>query len=735
VWSFISRGAWQCARTIAPVVAGLQARARIRGAKAPPPQLMGIVVAILIALAAPAGAQQTEPPELTQARQYFDALDYEQAMPLLDRAIGTLEPLAARDATAATTLVSAYGLRARARFGTGNHDGAVTDLKAALAIDSGFSFGEGVSPRIVALLDEVKAATLGAVEITLDPPAAQLNVDGIKRRFDGTKLAVTGGSHTIAASRPGYRPIERTITVKVGETVPLAITLERVASVASIITSPPGTEVVINATPRGKTLPGPLPEGLDDLPARLGVPASQISQPLIISDLTTGTFDVEFRRECYVSQHRSLTIDSLRDIAVEPVRLEPAVGTLVAESEPAGATVSLDSEPRGASPLTLEGICAGPHTVEFKGPAGRAVKRVTVVAGERVEARGHVKPAFALIPAPAAGTADARIAVELALAGVEQLLLYAPPADVAEEVVAREPVSDEWFGVAEGQTALPPVDRRERLQRLAEAFDAQGIAWVRAARPGSTEVQLALAAPGGAEPDVLTIVLDRPESVKQAIDRLGAPLVLFRESLGLTPIDVLDVKGVVVADLDADGPAVGAGIKPGDVIETMDGRPVESVKDFEAQIEGHAARLSLGVRTGSAAARPVAVTIRRVPVLQTGSDRFLPANAVVAVLRSRLASTADPAEQAVLRLNLAAALLQAGAPADARTLLEQVNLPAGGGVSKGTVQYLSGEAALALDDKAAAVQAFEAARQAGGRLAEDGPPVESLAARALDRLK
>ena len=44
-----------------------------------------------------ARAQQTEPPELTQARQYFDALDYEQAMPLLDRAIGALEPMAARD--------------------------------------------------------------------------------------------------------------------------------------------------------------------------------------------------------------------------------------------------------------------------------------------------------------------------------------------------------------------------------------------------------------------------------------------------------------------------------------------------------------------------------------------------------------------------------------------------------------------------------------------------------------
>jgi hypothetical protein len=717
VSSFISRGPL-CRRGFSPAVVA--------------------IVFVAATIAAAARAQQTEPPELTQARQFFDALDYEQAMPQLDRAIGILEPLAARDPAVAAQLVSAYGMRARARFGTGNRDGAMTDFKAALAIEPGFMLGEGVSPRIVALLDEVKAATLGAVELTLDPAAADLTVDGVRRKLQGTRLALTGGSHAIVVSRPGYKPVEQSIAVTVGETVPLTIRLERVSSVVSIITTPPGAEVVINATPRGKTMPGPLPEGLEEVPQRLGVPPSQVSQPLVLSDLTTGTFDVEFRRECYVSQHRTLEIDALRDIAVEPVKLEPAVGTLVAESEPAGVTVSVDSEARGASPLTLEGICAGPHVVEFKGPGGRAVQRVTVATGQRAEVHGRVRPAFALIAAPAAaGSAvDPRLAVERALADADQLLLYAPPADVVEDVLTREPVSDEWFGVTETQTAAPPVNRRERLVRLADAFDAQGVAWVHPVRPGASEVQIALAAPGGADPDVLTVILDQPDSVKQALDRLRAPLLLFRGSAGMVPIDVLDVKGIVVGDVDADGPAAGGGIKPGDIVESVDGHAIESVKDLEAQLAGHTAGpITLSVKTGAAAAREVAVPIRRAPVLQTGSDRFLPANAVVAVLRSRLSAATDPAEQAILRLNLAAALLQAGAPADARTLLEQVSLPPGRGVSKGTVQYLIGEAALALGDKAAAAQAFEAARQAGGRLADDGPAVESLAARALERLK
>ncbi len=129
--------------------------------------------------------------------------------------------MAARDPASATTLVSAYEMRARARFGTGNRDGAITDFKAALAIDPGFTLAEGVSPRIVALLDEVKASTLGAMELTLDPPAADV-VDRW-RPAEAVRHAA-GDDRRLAhdcASRAGYKPIEQSVLVNVGETVPL----------------------------------------------------------------------------------------------------------------------------------------------------------------------------------------------------------------------------------------------------------------------------------------------------------------------------------------------------------------------------------------------------------------------------------------------------------------------------------------------------------------------------------
>src|SRR5690242_11852724 len=121
-------------------------------------RLAQIAVVLLLAGGAIARAQQppsAEPPELSQARQLFDALDYEQALPLLDRAVAVLELQAARDPNSRAALTAAYGMRARARFGTGNKDGATSDFRAALAIDPGFTLGQGVSPRIVDLLNEV----------------------------------------------------------------------------------------------------------------------------------------------------------------------------------------------------------------------------------------------------------------------------------------------------------------------------------------------------------------------------------------------------------------------------------------------------------------------------------------------------------------------------------------------------------------------------------------------------
>ena len=122
------------------------------------------------------------------------------------------------------------------------------------------------------------------------------------------------------------------------------------------------------------------------------------------------------------------------------------------------------------------------------------------------------------------------------------------------------------------------------------------------------------------------------------------------------------------------------------------------------------------------------MVLRRVPALVTASDRFQPPNVTVATLRALMATTTDQALLPIVRLNLAAASLRAGDSGEALALLKETMLPAGPGVSAGTVQYLLGEAALAQGDQVLARRAWEAASQAEGRLTDDGPSVKTLAA-------
>jgi hypothetical protein len=375
--------------------------------------------------------------------------------------------------------------------------------------------------------------------------------------------------------------------------------------------------------------------------------------------------------------------------------------------------------------------------VEFRSSVGRAVERVSLDPNASLTVRGRVRPAFALLGADPGEGADPRLTVEKTFQAVDSVVLYAPPADVVKEQVSQTGASPDWFGLGAPQPNLP-ADLRDRLRRLADGLGAQGLAWVQPARPGSPEVRIAMLAPGSTEPDEFTVVTDQPASVKQALERLQAPVVLTRSSLGAPVIDVLDVKGAVVMEVEAGQAASEAGLGPGDVIQQLDGQPIESALDLESKLGSRqpGEQLSLGVaKRGGATTATVPVVLRRVPALVTATDRFLPANVTVAVLRAQLATTVDPAIQPVVRLNLAAALLRAGDSAEARALLQDTSLPPGPGVSAGTVQYLLGEAALAEGDQPAARRAWEAASQAEGRLNIDGPTVRTLAQRALARLK
>lgn len=705
------------------------------GRHLPRAAVAGALLALIARLAGvPAvAAQATEPPALAEARRLFDALDYEQAMPRLDQVIAQLAPAALQDPAQREWLVSAYEMRARSRFGVGDMDGTRADFRALLRVDPSFTLDASVSPRVVALLDEVRQATIGTLQLALEPADAALLVDGVPFAVTpGGQLALTAGAHMLRAMRPGYRVADLAVTVNPGETVPVTFSLERVTSVLSLVTSPPATRIAVNGQVRGETSAGVLPEAMAGVPGQLGVPPSEVSQPFVISDLGTGTYQLEFSRDCYETERRTLTVESLSDLTVDPVRLTRAVGTLEIDSVPAGADVRLDGAAKGTAPITLGDICAGSHTVELFGAEGRLVERVELDTGETVTVRGPLRPAFALLaPLAGDGSEDPRQVVAQALGEASQVLIWAPEAVAVAAALKEDPVDAQWFGLAEGEGAPPLTDRQLRLERLAGRFGAQGLIWVEPQAPGSRDMRLAIVAAGAGAPDLITLETDSPESIANALARLETPLALVRPSLGVLAVDVLDVEGAVVARVDAGSPAEAAGLAVGEIVQAVGDEPVGGAADLRRLVTAGTPGepMSLRVAGPGASSRTVTATLSAAPALLTGTDRFLPANVAVAALRSRLAAGGD--DQAVIRLNLGAALLRAGDPTGAREVLEQTSLAPGPGVSQGAVQFLLGQAAQAAGDPAAARKAWEAAAQSDGRLTDDGPLIRSLAARAL----
>ena len=145
--------------------------------------------------------------------------------------------------------------------------------------------------------------------------------------------------------------------------------------------------------------------------------------------------------------------------------------------------------------------------------------------------------------------------------------------------------------------------------------------------------------------------------------------------------------------------------------------------------------VSLELKDKAGAAKKADVKVLMTPRVIGMGDQTLLANRIVVDLRNRLASSPNAAEEPVIRLNLAAALIRLESWGDAQAELQRIQLPDGPGVGKGTVQYLLGLCADKLGSRADAETALKAAAASDSLLTENGPPVKELAEAKLAELQ
>ena len=708
-------------------------------------RLRAVVLSCCVLLAAPASAQNELADvqvHLAEARRHFDALEYEQVIPPLDRVVAILTTRRSDDTR--KLLADAYEMRARARYGVGDQNGAREDFVALLRVEPGRTLPGQVSPRVVAIFEEAQKATITTVRLTIAPATAEVTLDGQVVKSNST-LSVLVGEHTIAAKQIGYRPGSATVNAVAGALTEAQLELGRSSAVVSLVTSPPEVEIVINGISRGKTAAGPPPADYGPRASKAGVPMSALSSVLVTSDLGTGTHRVEFRRPCYVPTERRIEITQLQDIVLDPVKLDSALGTVAATSTQPNTIVFVDGQERGPAPFTTQ-LCEGEHVVEMRSAVGRYARRVDVRPGQKVDVSGAMRPAFAIVSAtPQAGvSADLRSVVERALEPVRSISLFAPLADRVAQTLRSSQLPADWLSFDNNRRPIGPTaditvpTRRELSTRIARAFDAQGVASITIpSAVNRNRVVVSLLSAGSADPDIVEMSLDRSESVADAIALLDRPVQFLRPSIGLTTIDVADVAGAIVIGLSPGSPAAQAGVQIGDVVVKAGDTAIANSSMLATALAARKANdtLPLEMKDKAGAPKKADVKVQTTPRLIGLSDQTLLANRLLVDFRTQLLSPAGPTEESIIRLNLAAALARLQVWGDARAELQQVKLPEQPGVGNGTVQYLLGLCADNLGNRAEAETAYRIAASSESWLTDDGPPVKELAEAKIAELQ
>lgn len=709
--------------------------------------LAGLTLVLMLS-AGPALAQiQPDAPidaALAEGRRLLDSLEYERALGVLDVIVPRVERLA--DDAGRAAYVTALELRGRVQFTLGNQAAAAEDFRRLLVLAPTHTLPAQVSPRIVALFEETRRVTVGQLVLSVAPDDAVVEIDG--RRVAAGTVPIAAGSHAVTAARPGYRGLTQTIDVPAGGELPLAVTLERTAAAVTLVTIPPGVEILVNDTPAGTTAAGPLPAGLESLPAKLGVDASRIAQPFVLPSLAPGTYTFRFRKACHTTLDRRVTIDAARDYQLEPVTLAEAVASLEVTAADEGAVVHIDGQAIGPAPLRGHTLCEGDHVIEVRSETGVHVERVSATPGGRLAVSAVLRPAFALVAV--AGLPDGyrgqdlRLDVERALRGAAGVAIVAPPADQVAAALAAEKAAVDSFAFDRGRRAVGGATRmsasvrREVATRLARVLGVQGIATVTVTDPGTSlqRVAVSLLAVGASNPDVIDLDLSNPRAVLRAIDAVDAVPAVSRAGLGALLADVEDADGPLVVQVEPGGPGQAAGLQPGMRITAAGGTKVGSSADLLTALDAAIGQpVPLGVVDRTGAARTVTLTAMRVARLASVEDQTLPFNVLAAEWRARARRASQDADAVMVRLNLAVALLRIGDAEAARPLLEGLSLPDGPGISGGTVQYLLGLAYEALGDLARARDTLTRASSADKAvLSDQGGSIADLAKARLQTL-
>lgn len=684
---------------------------------------------------------------LTRAIADFQGPQQSRSIVGFDDVIARLEAVKVRyelPRRARDVLVEAYEYRGRAYYGIGLQEKASENFRLIVLVKPDHALSkEQVSPKIVELFNSVKKALVGYLAVSSQPAGARvtlINTAGERADLgltDFFPLDVLAGEYSVEVAKEGYRTETLPLTVAARETETLDVPLTRVLASVFVITQPDDVEVWIDGE-HVLTTSGSL--GPDHFVRARGggLDPTRSSERIEIPNLTLGSHTVEFKRECFAPVLRTFNTDQAQDYDLEPVRLDESVASLNLRSDPPGARIYINGDARGVTPSQIDRICTGEVRVEVKHAAGKFITDLVLEKDEAISLECPIRPTLAFLGVEAESAAGEQRREEAEARILENLRklttvnVINAPREAVNRVLQQEQM--DRSGLLAGEEGEPDAVRRAS-DRLAAALEVQG--FVVAVLPEERlqrTARLYLLAAGNTTAESTDVVYAQPASYIPVIERLDRRFTSQRTWSGLITVDTRLTQGVPVLRVVGGSPAAVAGLQPGDLVEAVEGQPIQNTADILAAVAAKKPKDTLSLHvSGASGARAADLaleeTVREIPLF----DPEILYNRAMVDLRGVVDGYPGTEQAAYAWLNLAICAMHFGDYAGAHESLQKAKaeLPERPGLSRGTAFYYLGVVLERLNYLPQAREAYAAAAAApeATLIDNDGPAVAPLAER------
>ena len=588
---------------------------------------------------------------IADADQMLSARAYAEAIELLNDAIFRIDqttrdgdPLTPQ---ATELLVKSLGNRAKAHLALGDSPLATDDLDRLVLLDPQFEFDAlEAGADLMSVFDRIKKKHTGSVvfsvipidatielsvtleddeapneggptpsldddftEVTVSALPGPQNAAETEEEVDafrvatliyepGKELALLAGKYQVEIKRPGYLSQEMELEIKPGERLSKQAELDRFSAAMLIRTRPPGAQVTIDDVPYGETT-GTAELEFSPTGDASRYPREDFSQPLWIDGIAPGEHRVEIALEGYRSFVSRMTITEARDYRFRPVLLERQKGRVLLSDLPSGATVRSNGQEvrvqqdaeSGKSYLDLP---PGTYQLTVNGPDGVFESRIVLEDKQLADLKVRLRRPVILVGVLGDDTSGAT-RLRTALGNAFELDSYWTLLDRSEQ-------GPDWlseYGAtalrlrsleASGLAASDVVDWR----KLQSASDARfnGAAYALAVLDDDLVANVATLlfwppAPGPSRPELRTAEINDQEKLTRIVQAFEPTVDRVEATLGALLIDSAEAAAPVIASTVPAGASALAGLRIGDEITALDGKPVFTSSEIEAVIQQH----------------------------------------------------------------------------------------------------------------------------------------------------